>query len=160
MTTLLINNASTTPSGDDPRPPIFDDGPNTAVQEPTSQRSAALRCDSQPRRDVVTLQGQPRLRMVVERRKLPRRAMDNVGAMAVVADEHGAGLIARVQIKDMSWQGAGLDSPVPMVVGSSVRLTPEHAMIPRQQGVVVRCVRTGDAYDVGVRCAVSTQAVG
>jgi hypothetical protein len=92
------------------------------------------------------------LRLIVDRRTIPRRQVE-MGAMAVFVTGVGAGLISRVKLRDMSWTGVGCVGPVAVALGSTVRLTPEHAMVPMQVGTVVRCEPRdeGDGFDIGVR---------
>lgn len=119
---------------------IFDDGPAPRETSTTTIPAPAPTAHA------------PELKLLVDRRSMPRRQV-NLGAMAVFATDSGAGLITRVMLRDMHWTGVGLTCPVEVAPGSTVRLTPEHAMVPHQVGTVVRCRlrEDGEGYDVGVR---------
>jgi hypothetical protein len=91
------------------------------------------------------------LKLPSERRKLPRRTVSG-NAMAVFANERGAGTLARVELVDASWTGMGLKTTSPVEPGTSVSVIPEHAMSPRQVGIVVRCEPIENGYSVGLMC--------
>jgi hypothetical protein len=84
-----------------------------------------------------------------DRRNLPRRPIHG-HAMGVFSFGPTAAKLLRVALVDASWTGIGLTSPEPIEVGSSVALTPEDAMWPRQTGIVVRCDAAEDGYRVGL----------
>lgn len=107
----------------------------TATTEPASTDSAAA--------DTFKLPS--------ERRKLPRRAVSG-HAMAVFANGRGAGTLTRVELVDASWTGMGLKTSAPVEPGTSVSIIPEHAMSPRQIGIVVRCEQMESGYSVGLMC--------
>jgi hypothetical protein len=86
-----------------------------------------------------------------ERRKLPRRSVSG-HAMAVFANGRGAGTLTRVELIDASWTGMGLKTNTPVEPGTSVSVIPEHAMSPRQVGIVVRCEPMESGYSVGLMC--------
>jgi len=117
---------------------IFDDGPAPARR--------MVRADDH---DGVTL--------TFDRRRTPRRTVCG-GAMAVFASGHGAGTVARVELVDASWNGLGLVSPVAVEPGASVSVLPEHAMSPRQTGIVVRCDKTDTGYRLGLQCRIQRAA--
>lgn len=78
--------------------------------------------------------------------------------MAVFTDGPGAGRLVRVRLADASWNGLGVSSDLPVEVGSCVSIMPEHSMMPRQTGVVVRCDANGNGYDIGIRCRAARAA--
>lgn len=86
-----------------------------------------------------------------ERRRAPRRRVSGA-AMAVFATGKAAGTLTRVDLLDASYTGLGFMSPVSVEPGTSVSVIPEHAMSPRQVGIVIRCEQTDDGYRLGVQC--------
>jgi hypothetical protein len=162
--------------------PIFDDGPIAfeAPDAPVRPDQAALAWDA-AHRSLFTKRGTLRkqtsralatetgpesggsgdastdstdagtFKLPSERRKLPRRTVSG-HAMAVFASGRGAGTLSRVQLVDASWTGMGLKTTTPVEPGTSVSVIPEHAMSPRQVGIVVRCEPTESGYSVGLMC--------
>ena len=92
-----------------------------------------------------------------ERRRAPRRRVSGA-AMAVFATGKAAGTLTRVDLLDASYTGLGIVSPVEVEPGTSCSIIPEHAMSPRQIGIVIRCERHDDedtglaGYRLGVQC--------
>ena len=90
------------------------------------------------------------LTMPDDRRKLPRRPIKG-HAMAVFSTGPTSTKIARVELVDASWKGIGIKAGEPIDLGTSVSLTPEDVMWPRQIGVVVRCEMLEDGtYNLGI----------
>src|SRR5262245_54723593 len=89
-----------------------------------------------------------------DRRKLPRRQVTG-GAMAVITSGPGPGQIARIELVDASWSGLGVHSPIAVDPGACISIVPEHTMMARHTGIVVRCSTDGDGYRLGVRCRVA-----
>jgi hypothetical protein len=91
-------------------------------------------------------------RLQPERRRVPRRVVSG-GAMAIFSEGPGPGRLTRVELVDASWTGLGMRSPMKIDAGSTVSIIPEHAMSPRQVGVVMRCEQEQEGvYIVGVQC--------
>lgn len=154
---------------------IFDDGPSIAwdaaknavftkagtlrkraAAEFTSEgiiASIGTKADPRPKNQTDENQDSPNLRIASERRRIPRREV-NGGAMAVFASGRGAGTLTRVELLDASWNGMGLKSPILVEPGTSVSVIPEHAMSPRQVGIVVRCEKIEEGYRLGLMCRV------
>lgn len=158
--------------------PIFDDGPIAfeAPDAPVRPEQAAIAWDA-AQRSLFTKRGTLRkqaerafaelteaaressadegdsgtLKLPSERRKLPRRTVSG-HAMAVFANGRGAGTLSRVELVDASWTGMGLKTNAPVEPGTSVSIIPEHAMSPRQVGIVVRCEAMESGYSVGLMC--------
>jgi hypothetical protein len=84
-----------------------------------------------------------------ERRRMPRRPVKG-HAMGVFSLGPAGAKLVRVELVDASWTGIGVTSSEPVEVGTSVSLTPEDAMWPRQTGVVVRCDAAEGGYRVGL----------
>lgn len=133
---------------------IFDDG---GMSEPvqvdfaaassawTSAGKAAMRVAREDAREHAQLKIQH------ERRKVPRREVKG-GAMAVFSSGRGAGTLARVELTDASWTGLGVVSPMEVEPGTAVSVIPEHAMSPRQVGIVVRCEKFENGWRLGLQC--------
>lgn len=123
---------------------IFDDGgmsPSIAADFTPAARSVT--------RQVASDNAQ--LKIQHERRKVPRREVKG-GAMAVFSSGRGAGTLARVELLDASWTGLGVVSPMEVEPGTAVSVIPEHAMSPRQVGIVVRCEKFDDGWRLGLQC--------
>lgn len=89
-------------------------------------------------------------RLMIERRRVPRKAF-NEAAMAVFSTGLNGAALSAVRIVDASHIGLGLMSPVPAEPGTSVSLLPDSPMWPRQTGIVVRCVQNPDGtYHLGL----------
>lgn len=86
-----------------------------------------------------------------ERRRTPRRRVSGA-AMAVFATGKAAGTLTRVDLLDASYTGLGVMSPVAVEPGTSVSVIPEHAMSPRQVGIVIRCEQMDEGFRLGVQC--------
>lgn len=93
----------------------------------------------------------------MDRRREERQALGGT-AMAVFADRGSAAKIALVELVDSGSTGVGVRSFVPVDKGSTFTLSPDNALLPRVVGTVVRCVRDGEAYRLGLRL-VSSAAV-
>lgn len=89
------------------------------------------------------------LRFDRERRGMPRRPVKG-HAMGVFSSAPSTTKLMRVELVDASWTGIGVRSSEPLEVGTSVSLTPEDAMWPRQTGIVVRCEPHEGGYRVGL----------
>jgi hypothetical protein len=106
----------------------------------------------EPKFPAQGLVGDGPFRLQPERRRVPRRVVSG-GAMAIFSEGHGPGRLARVDLVDASWTGLGVRSPMKIEPGSTVSIIPEHAMSPRQVGVVMRCEQEHEGvYLVGVQC--------
>jgi hypothetical protein len=136
---------------------IFDDG---GMSEPvqvdfaaatSAWKSAGNACGSEPRVTREDASAHAQLKLQHERRKVPRREVKG-GAMAVFSSGRGAGTLARVELLDASWTGLGVVSPMEVEPGTSVSVIPEHAMSPRQIGIVVRCEKFEDGWRLGLQC--------
>ncbi|GDX98126.1 hypothetical protein LBMAG48_05300 [Phycisphaerae bacterium] len=125
---------------------IFDDG---GMSEPAAIEFAAARAAWQTAGHAVGETTE--LKLAHERRKVPRRAVKG-GAMAVFSAGKGAGTLARVELLDASWTGLGVASPVEVEPGTAVSVIPEHAMSPRQIGIVVRCEKMDEGWRLGLQC--------
>lgn len=143
---------------------IVDDGPSTAWD---AARNAVFTKAGTMRKQVAAdfendgviasiepaQEDSPSLRIASERRRIPRREIKG-GAMAVFASGRGAGTLTRVELIDASWNGMGIKSPILVEPGTSVSVIPEHAMSPRQVGIVVRCEKVEEGYRLGLMCRV------
>ena len=143
---------------------ILDDGPAAtwnAAKNAVFTKAGTIRKDfeqddviaSISPAEVPTQEHAPSLRIASERRRIPRREVKG-GAMAVFASGRGAGTLTRVELLDASWNGMGIKSPVMVEPGTSVSVIPEHAMSPRQVGIVVRCEKIEEGYRLGLMCRV------
>ncbi|MFN5946244.1 MAG: hypothetical protein ACK5ZG_11595 [Phycisphaerae bacterium] len=141
MMRINNNNSSNETAGH-----IFDNG---GVSEPYTTDFAAT--DPAPRVTRQVANDNAQLRLQHERRKVPRREIKG-GAMAVFSSGRGAGTLARVELLDASWTGLGVVSPIEVEPGTAVSVIPEHAMSPRQIGIVVRCEKFNDGWRLGLQC--------
>ncbi len=123
---------------------IFDDG---GVSQPIA--ADCTTADTTITRQVASDNAQ--LKIQRDRRKVPRREVKG-GAMAVFSSGRGAGTLARVELLDASWTGLGVVSPMEVEPGTAVSVIPEHAMSPRQIGIVVRCEKFNDGWRLGLQC--------
>ena len=98
-----------------------------------------------------------KLSIPFERRRTPRRPV-NGHAMAVFSAVASAGQLVRVELHDSSYTGMGVKSPMKVGPGTGVSILPEHAMSPRQVGIVVRCETRDDMYFLGVQCKAAKAA--
>ncbi len=124
---------------------IFDDG---GLSEAST---ANFTTDPAPRVTRQVASDNAQLKLQHERRKVPRREIKG-GAMAVFSSGRGAGTLARVELLDASWTGLGVVSPMEVEPGTAVSVIPEHAMSPRQIGIVVRCEKFNDGWRLGLQC--------
>ena len=93
----------------------------------------------------------------MDRRREERQALGGT-AMAVFADRGSAAKIAQVELVDSGATGVGVRSYVNVDKGSSFTLTPDNVLLPKVTGTVVRCIRDGEGYRLGLRL-VSNAAV-
>lgn len=124
---------------------IFDDG---GMSEPSTADFTTQPAPSVTRQ---VASDNAQLKIQRDRRKVPRREVKG-GAMAVFSSGRGAGTLARVELLDASWTGLGVVSPMEVEPGTAVSVIPEHAMSPRQIGIVVRCEKFNDGWRLGLQC--------
>lgn len=84
-----------------------------------------------------------------DRRRARREAMEGT-AVAAFQTRSRTSLLAGVTVRDVSATGLGMISPVDVAVGTRVSLFPHESRVPSVFGVVVRCVREGAEFRVGV----------
>lgn len=84
-----------------------------------------------------------------ERRGVPRFASEG-GAMASFVMAGGTSRLVRVELRDASSRGVGVRCGEAVEVGAVFSLFPEDAFASVSRGRVVRCVREGEGYRLGL----------
>jgi hypothetical protein len=85
-----------------------------------------------------------------ERRGGPRWQTGGAG-MATFISMGGGPKLVRVTVLDACQRGLGVKSEEPVEIGATFSLFPDDALASVSRGRVVRCVRDGDGYRLGLQ---------
>jgi hypothetical protein len=99
-------------------------------------------------RNISGPSARPALRF--ERRGVPRFEAGG-GAMASFVMAGGTSRLVRVELRDSSSRGVGVRCGEAVEVGAIFSLFPDDAFASVSRGRVVRCVREGEGYRVGLQ---------